>query len=119
MSQIKYKSNEFEGQFEHKYESGGVVRPNGWPIGYLSFANIHAILTGVGKSWTLFEMFNELELELLFVTLLAVGMAWGMVGMFMFKALPHRLHGLRAARLNSPGISCRRSRLKFIRIINK
>ena len=29
MSQIKYKLNEFEGQFQHKYESGGGVRPIG------------------------------------------------------------------------------------------
>ena len=77
------------------------------PLADLCFANIHAILTGVGKSWTLFEMFNEFELELLFVTFVTL-LA---VGMFMFKALPHRLHGLRAARLNSPAISCRRSRL--------
>lgn len=54
-------------------------------------------------------MFSGFEFELMFVTLLAVGVG---VGIEMFKALPHRLQGLRAARLNSPGISCRRSRLQ-------
>lgn len=42
-------------------------------------------------------MLIEFEFELEFVVL--------------FKALPHLLHGLRAARLNSPGFSCLLNRL--------
>lgn len=84
----------------------------------------HAILTGFGKSWTLFEMFIGFIGFIAFIGF--NGFIWFMLLLLLFVSgvtlfddgilkpmlLPHLLHGRRAARRNSPGISCRRTRLQ-------